>query len=143
MRQQLKQLGLSYDWDREVATCAPDYYKWTQWIFIQMLNMGLAYQREAAVNWDPIDQTVLANEQVDSEGRSWRSGCPGGKENAAPVVPQNYRLRRRIAARSGPAPGWPERVKLMQANWIGKSTGARVVFTTETGEEAASLYHPP
>ncbi|MEB3269140.1 MAG: class I tRNA ligase family protein, partial [Leptolyngbya sp.] len=69
MRAQLKQLGISYYWDREVATCAPDYYKWTQWSFIQFLKAGLAYQKEAAVNWDPVDQTVLANEQVDSEGR--------------------------------------------------------------------------
>jgi leucyl-tRNA synthetase len=75
MREQLKQLGLSIDWEREVATCSPDYYKWTQWIFLQFFQAGLAYQREAAVNWDPIDQTVLANEQVDGQGRSWRSGA--------------------------------------------------------------------
>ena len=75
MKTQLKELGLSYDWEREVATCSPDYYKWTQWSFIQFMQAGLAYQNEAAVNWDPIDQTVLANEQVDSEGKSWRSGA--------------------------------------------------------------------
>ncbi|MGK7887788.1 MAG: class I tRNA ligase family protein, partial [Leptolyngbyaceae cyanobacterium] len=75
MTEQLKELGLSYDWDREVATCAPDYYRWTQWIFLQFYESGLAYQKEAAVNWDPIDQTVLANEQVDAEGRADRSGA--------------------------------------------------------------------
>ena len=75
MRQQLKRLGLFIDWDTELATCSPDYYKWTQWIFLQFLQAGLAYQKEAAVNWDPIDQTVIANEQVDNEGRSWRSGA--------------------------------------------------------------------
>jgi leucyl-tRNA synthetase len=75
MRAQLQRLGLSYDWEREVTTCSPDYYRWTQWIFLEFFKAELAYQKEAAVNWDPIDQTVLANEQVDSEGRSWRSGA--------------------------------------------------------------------
>ena len=75
MRGQLKELGISFDWDKEVTTCSPDYYKWTQWLFLRMHKAGLAYQKEAAVNWDPIDQTVLANEQVSSEGKSWRSGA--------------------------------------------------------------------
>ena len=75
MRVQLKELGLSLDWSREVTTCSEDYYKWTQWLFLQFFASGLAYQKEAAVNWDPVDQTVLANEQVDSEGYSWRSGA--------------------------------------------------------------------
>jgi leucyl-tRNA synthetase len=135
MRNQLKQLGLSYDWHREIATCAPDYYKWTQWIFTQMLHMGLAYQREAAVNWDPIDQTVLANEQVDSEGRSWRSGALVEKKMLRQWFLKITDYAEELLKDLDQLTGWPERVKLMQANWIGKSTGARVVFTTETGEE--------
>ena len=75
MRDQLKRLGLSIDWEREVTTCHADYYRWTQWLFLQFLEAGLAYRKDATVNWDPIDQTVLANEQVDGEGRSWRSGA--------------------------------------------------------------------
>ncbi|WP_347239412.1 leucine--tRNA ligase [Phormidium sp. FACHB-1136] len=135
MRAQLQELGLSYDWEREVATCAPDYYRWTQWIFIQMLQMGLAYQKEAAVNWDPIDQTVLANEQVDSEGRSWRSGALVEKKLLRQWFLKITDYAEELLQDLDKLPGWPERVRTMQANWIGKSTGARVVFTTEGGDE--------
>ncbi len=135
MRAQLQELGLSYDWEREVATCAPDYYRWTQWIFIQMLTMGLAYQKEAAVNWDPIDQTVLANEQVDSEGRSWRSGALVEKKLLRQWFLKITDYAEELLQDLDKLPGWPERVRTMQANWIGKSTGARVVFTTEGGDE--------
>jgi leucyl-tRNA synthetase len=135
MKEQLKQLGLAYDWDREVATCSPDYYKWTQWIFIQFLQMGLAYQKEAAVNWDPIDQTVLANEQVDSEGRSWRSGAVVERKLLRQWFLKITDYAEELLQDLAKLPGWPERVKLMQENWIGKSTGAQVVFTTEAGDE--------
>ncbi|MBD1872957.1 leucine--tRNA ligase [Nodosilinea sp. FACHB-131] len=134
MRAQLQELGLSYDWEREVATCAPDYYRWTQWIFIQMLQMGLAYQKEAAVNWDPIDQTVLANEQVDSEGKSWRSGASVEKKLLRQWFLKITDYAEELLQDLDKLPGWPERVRTMQANWIGKSTGARVVFKTESGE---------
>ncbi|HSM83866.1 MAG TPA: class I tRNA ligase family protein, partial [Nodosilinea sp.] len=134
MRAQLQELGLSYDWEREVATCAPDYYRWTQWIFIQMLGMGLAYQKEAAVNWDPIDQTVLANEQVDSEGKSWRSGAVVEKKLLRQWFLKITDYAEELLQDLDQLPGWPERVRTMQANWIGKSTGARVVFTAETGD---------
>ncbi len=135
MRKQLKQLGLSYDWQREIATCAPDYYRWTQWIFIQMLKMGLAYQQEAAVNWDPVDQTVLANEQVDGEGRSWRSGALVEKKMLRQWFLKITAYAEELLQDLDQLPGWPERVKLMQANWIGKSTGARVIFKTATGDD--------
>ncbi|HEY9877460.1 MAG TPA: leucine--tRNA ligase [Leptolyngbyaceae cyanobacterium] len=135
MKEQLRRLGLAYDWDREVATCSPDYYKWTQWIFIQFLQMGLAYQKEAAVNWDPIDQTVLANEQVDSEGKSWRSGAKVERKLLRQWFFKITDYAEELLQDLGKLPGWPERVKLMQENWIGKSTGAQVVFTTEGGDE--------
>ncbi|WP_390883362.1 class I tRNA ligase family protein [Kovacikia minuta] len=96
MRQQLDQLGISFDWEREVTTCSPDYYRWTQWIFLQFFQAGLAYQKEATVNWDPIDQTVLANEQVDSEGKSWRSGAKVERKLLRQWLPEDYRLRRAV-----------------------------------------------
>jgi leucyl-tRNA synthetase len=134
MKQQLERLGISFDWEREVATCAPDYYKWTQWIFLQFLAMGLAYQKEAAVNWDPIDQTVLANEQVDSEGRSWRSGAKVERKLLRQWFFKITDYADELLQDLDKLTGWPERVKLMQANWIGKSTGAQVTFQTEAGD---------
>ncbi|WP_416674442.1 leucine--tRNA ligase [Egbenema bharatensis] len=135
MRGQLKRLGLSYDWEREVATCSPDYYHWTQWIFLEFFKAGLAYQREAAVNWDPIDQTVLANEQVDSEGRSWRSGAKVERRLLRQWFLKITDYAEQLLNDLNQLDGWPERVKVMQENWIGKSTGAEVVFKTETGDE--------
>ncbi|MEP0857307.1 leucine--tRNA ligase [Trichocoleus sp. DQ-U1] len=128
MRHQLQQLGLSIDWNREVATCSPDYYKWTQWIFLQFLKAGLAYQKEAAVNWDPIDQTVLANEQVDSEGKSWRSGAKVERKMLRQWFLKITDYAEQLLNDLDKLSGWPDRVKLMQANWIGKSTGAYLEF---------------
>ncbi|MEM9088495.1 MAG: leucine--tRNA ligase [Cyanobacteria bacterium P01_F01_bin.53] len=135
MREQLKALGLSYDWDREVATCLPNYYRWTQWIFLQFFESGLAYQKEAAVNWDPIDQTVLANEQVDSEGRSWRSGAKVERKLLRQWFFKITDYADQLLTDLDKLPGWPDRVKTMQANWIGKSTGAQVTFKTEAGDD--------
>ena len=128
MRRQLKQLGLSIDWDREVATCSPDYYRWTQWLFLQFLDAGLAYQKEAAVNWDPIDQTVLANEQVDNEGRSWRSGAIVERKLLKQWFFKITDYAEKLLQDLERLEGWPERVKTMQANWIGKSVGAYLEF---------------
>lgn len=138
MRSQLQELGLSYDWDREVATCSPDYYRWTQWLFLQFYAAGLAYQKEAAVNWDPIDQTVLANEQVDSEGRSWRSGAKVERKLLRQWFLKITDYAEQLLNDLDKLPGWPERVKLMQANWIGKSTGALVTFTVAEGNAAGA-----
>jgi leucyl-tRNA synthetase len=128
MKKQLQQLGLSLDWSRELATCSPDYYKWTQWIFLQFFQAGLAYQKEAAVNWDPIDQTVLANEQVDSEGRSWRSGAIVEKKLLRQWFFKITDYAEQLLNDLDKLDGWPERVKIMQANWIGKSVGAYLEF---------------
>nr|WP_199306138.1 leucine--tRNA ligase [Coleofasciculus sp. FACHB-T130] len=127
MRHQLQQLGLSIDWNREVATCSPDYYKWTQWLFLQFLKAGLAYQKEAAVNWDPIDQTVLANEQV-IDGKSWRSGAKVERKMLRQWFLKITDYAEQLLNDLDKLSGWPERVKLMQANWIGKSTGAYLEF---------------
>jgi leucyl-tRNA synthetase len=128
MREQLNQLGLSIDWDREVATCHADYYRWTQWLFLQFLESGLAYQKDATVNWDPIDQTVLANEQVDSEGRSWRSGALVEKRKLRQWFLKITDYAQQLLDDLSKLEGWPERVRTMQANWIGRSTGAELQF---------------
>ena len=128
MREQLKRLGLSIDWDREVTTCHSDYYRWTQWLFLQFLDAGLAYQKDATVNWDPIDQTVLANEQVDSEGRSWRSGALVEKRKLRQWFLKITAYADQLLDDLDTLDGWPERVRTMQANWIGRSTGAELTF---------------
>lgn len=139
MRQQLQRLGLSIDWDSEVATCSPDYYKWTQWIFLQFLQAGLAYQKEAAVNWDPVDQTVLANEQV-IDGRSWRSGAIVERKLLRQWFLKITDYAEQLLNDLDKLPGWPERVKLMQANWIGKSIGAYLEFAIVGLSEKIGVY---
>ena len=140
MRRQLQQLGLSIDWSREVTTCSPDYYKWTQWIFLQFFSRGLAYQKESAVNWDPIDQTVLANEQVDNEGRSWRSGAKVERKLLRQWFLKITDYAEQLLNDLDKLNGWPERVKLMQANWIGKSVGAYLEFPIVGKDEKVGVF---
>ena len=140
MRQQLQHLGLSLDWSREVTTCFPDYYKWTQWIFLQFYQAGLAYQKEAAVNWDPVDQTVLANEQVDSEGYSWRSGAKVERKMLRQWFLKITDYAEELLNDLDKLSGWPERVKLMQENWIGKSTGAYLEFPIVGMDEKIAVF---
>jgi leucyl-tRNA synthetase len=135
MRSQLQDLGISFDWEKEVTTCSPDYYQWTQWLFLQFFQAGLAYQKEALVNWDPVDQTVLANEQVDSEGKSWRSGAKVERKLLRQWFFKITDYAEQLLNDLEQLTGWPERVRLMQANWIGKSTGAQVTFKTEAGDD--------
>ncbi len=136
MKTQMQAMGLAIDWSREVATCDPDYYKWNQWLFLKMLEAGIAERRTQVVNWDPVDQTVLANEQV-IDGRGWRSGAlvekreiPGYYLN---IVQYADELLGAVADPQDPnyLSGWPERVRLMQENWIGKSEGVRFAFPHE------------
>lgn len=140
MKKQLEPLGLSIDWSREIATCSPDYYRWTQWIFLQFLEMGLAYQKEAAVNWDPVDQTVLANEQVDNEGRSWRSGAKVERKLLRQWFLKITDYAEELLTDLDKLTGWPERVKTMQANWIGKSVGAYLEFPIVDMDEKIGVF---
>jgi leucyl-tRNA synthetase len=127
MRSQLQALGFAIDWQREVATCDPDYYRWNQWLFLRMREQGLAYRKSGVVNWDPVDQTVLANEQV-IDGRGWRTGAPVEKRE----IPMYYlaitRYAEELLAALDELPDWPERVRVMQANWIGRSVGCDISF---------------
>jgi leucyl-tRNA synthetase len=127
MKKQLQSLGFAIDWSRELATCKPDYYKWNQWLFLRMLEKGIAYKKTGTVNWDPVDQTVLANEQV-IDGRGWRTGAVVEKRE----IPMYYLAITKYAEELlndiEPLSEWPERVRAMQANWIGKSVGVRFAF---------------
>ncbi|HZT00769.1 MAG TPA: leucine--tRNA ligase [Steroidobacteraceae bacterium] len=127
MRAQLKSLGFGIDWSREVATCDPGYYRWNQWLFLRMLERGIAYRRTGVVNWDPVDQTVLANEQV-IEGRGWRTGALVEKREIPTYYLNITRYAEELLGDLEQLPGWPERVRLMQANWIGRSEGCEISF---------------
>jgi leucyl-tRNA synthetase len=139
MKKQMLAMGLAIDWSREVATCDPTYYKWNQWLFLKMLQAGIAYRKTQIVNWDPVDQTVLANEQV-IDGKGWRTGAevekreiPGYYLNITQYAPE---LLEHV---QNGLPGWPERVKLMQENWIGKSEGVRFAFAHEIKDAQGKL----
>ncbi|MGE5089633.1 MAG: leucine--tRNA ligase, partial [Candidatus Levyibacteriota bacterium] len=127
MKRQLQAMGLAIDWSREFATCDPAYYRWNQWLFLKMLESGIAYRKSGTVNWDPVDQTVLANEQV-IDGRGWRSGAPVEKREIPMYYLRITRYAEELLSQLDSMPGWPERVKTMQANWIGRSEGVRFAF---------------
>ena len=128
MKSQLKLLGLSVDWDKEFATCDENYYVWTQFLFLELHKAGLVYQKESEVNWDPIDNTVLANEQVDSEGKSWRSGAIVEKKLLTQWFLKITDYAEELLQDLEKLNEWPERVKIMQENWIGKSIGTNINF---------------
>ncbi|MGB6054216.1 MAG: leucine--tRNA ligase [Burkholderiaceae bacterium] len=141
MKQQMQAMGLAIDWSREMTACKPDYYKWNQWMFLKMLEKGIVYKKTGTVNWDPVDQTVLANEQV-IDGRGWRSGALIEKRE----IPMYYARITDYAEElldhvEHKLPGWPERVRLMQSNWIGKSTGVRFAFRHDIRDESGQPIH--
>ncbi len=139
MKTQMQSMGLAIDWSREVATCDPSYYKWNQWLFLKMLEKGIAYRKTQVVNWDPVDQTVLANEQV-IDGKGWRTGALVEKREIPgyylKITDYAQELLEHVQAG---LPGWPERVKLMQENWIGKSEGVRFAFPHDIRDSSGKL----
>ncbi|HEX8955942.1 MAG TPA: leucine--tRNA ligase [Burkholderiaceae bacterium] len=139
MKVQMKSMGLAIDWSREMTACKPEYYKWNQWMFLKMLEKGIIYLKTGTVNWDPVDQTVLANEQV-VDGKGWRSGATIEKREIpmyyAKITDYAEELLEHVETK---LPGWPERVRLMQSNWIGKSTGVRFAFPHDVTENGAPI----
>ena len=138
MRRRLDELGCVFDWEREVATCEPDYYRWTQWIFLKMMEAGLAYQRRAVVNWDPVDRTVLADEQVDAEGRSWRSGALVQRRSLKQWFLRSTDFSKALVdgLEDPSLHNWRDITKVQQ-NWIGECDGTRLKFgVVNAGEEA-------
>ena len=127
MKKQLQALGFAIDWSRELATCDPHYYRWNQWLFLRMLEKGIAYKASGIVNWDPMDQTVLANEQV-IDGRGWRTGALIEKREIPMYYLRITAYAEELLTALGDLPGWPERVRVMQANWIGRSEGVEIAF---------------
>jgi leucyl-tRNA synthetase len=138
MKRQLQSLGFGIDWSREVATCSPDYYEWNQWLFLRMLERGIAYKKTGVVNWDPVDQTVLANEQV-IDGRGWRTGALVEKREIPMYYLRISQYAEELLGALDGLEGWPERVRLMQANWIGRSEGVNLSFPYDLDGERGEL----
>lgn len=139
MRNQLKQLGFGYDWDREIATCHPEYYKWEQWFFTKLYEKGLVYKKMATVNWDPVDQTVLANEQV-IDGRGWRSGALVEQKEIPQWFIKITDYAQELLDDLDKLEHWPEQVKTMQRNWIGRSEGLEIDFKRADNGDAFTVY---
>ncbi|HEX5364100.1 MAG TPA: leucine--tRNA ligase, partial [Gallionella sp.] len=142
MRKQLQSLGLGIDWSREIATCKPDYYRWEQWLFTRLFEKGVIYKKTSTVNWDPVDNTVLANEQV-IDGRGWRSGALVEKREIPMYFFRITQYAEELLADLDQLDGWPEQVKTMQANWIGKSFGVRFAFEVCAEGESEALSPSP
>ncbi|MDZ4203041.1 MAG: leucine--tRNA ligase [Gallionella sp.] len=140
MKQQLKALGLGIDWSREVKTCTPEYYRWEQWLFTRLFEKGVIYKKTAVVNWDPVDNTVLANEQV-IDGRGWRSGAVVEKRDIPMYFFRITQYADELLSGLDQLDGWPEQVKTMQANWIGKSFGVRFAFEVAAAGDNAAISH--
>jgi leucyl-tRNA synthetase len=138
MKGQLKSLGFGIDWSRELATCDAGYYKWNQWLFLRMLERGIAYKTTGTVNWDPVDQTVLANEQV-IDGRGWRTGAPVEKREIPMYYLRITQYAEELLAALDRLPEWPDRVRTMQANWIGRSEGVNLAFPYDIGGRKDAL----
>jgi leucyl-tRNA synthetase len=140
MKTQFKPIGITYDWDREITTCLPNYYKHEQAMFIDFYANSLAYQKESVVNWDPIDNTVLANEQVDADGRGWRSGAKIERRKLKQWFLKITDFSEELIAELKNLQDWPEKVRVMQENWIGKSEGAKVKFKIKGTEEFVEIF---
>ncbi|WP_102796719.1 leucine--tRNA ligase [Bowmanella denitrificans] len=139
MKNQLKSLGFGYDWDRELATCQPDYYRWEQWFFTRLYEKGLVYKKNATVNWDPIDQTVLANEQV-IDGRGWRSGALVEQKEIPQWFIKITDYAEQLLSDLDKLESWPDQVKAMQRNWIGRSEGIEMTFKVKDSEQEFDIY---
>jgi leucyl-tRNA synthetase len=142
MKAQMQPLGLAFDWSREIATCDPSYYKWNQWLFLKMLERGIAYRKTQIVNWDPVDNTVLANEQV-IDGRGWRSGAVVEKREIPGYYLAITKYAEELLADLAKLDGWPEKVRVMQENWIGKSVGVNFGFPYDLDDSASWRSNPP
>lgn len=138
-RNTLKKMGISYDWDREITTCLPDYYKWTQWVFLKLYERGLAYQARSLVNWCPACKTVLANEQVE-DGQCWRCGSTVAKKEMKQWFFKITDYAKKLLEDINKLDGWPENVKIMQKNWIGESRGLEIDFALEEIDDKITIF---